>query len=64
MAEEAGLKAGQSRVSHLKWAFVLGMAIIFVIVLGIISSRALHGIMNKTGSSAESSQTTGSQSGQ
>jgi hypothetical protein len=64
MAEEAGLEKSQSGVSHLKWGLVLGSAILLVIALGIISSRALHGIMNKTGSSAASSQATSSQAGQ
>lgn len=56
MAEEAGMEKKQSGVSHLKWALVLGIAILTVIVLGLISSRAIHGILNKKSYQATSSQ--------
>ena len=61
MAEKTELEESQSGVSHLKWAFVLGIAILFVIVMGIISSRSIHGVLIKQSSSAESNQATGSQ---
>ena len=60
MAEEAELEESQSGASHLKWAFVLGLAILLVIVLGIISSRSINVIMLKKSSSAVSSQATSS----
>lgn len=59
MAEEAELEKSQSGALYLKWAIVLG--IVFLIVVGIVSSRSIHSVLIKKSLAAESNQTTGSQ---